>query len=158
MLVLETIKKVTVVYNFGDLADWFGALATFAAVIVSLYLANRHDHPRIHFSFVKKDKGKIRITNKSYQPIELMIKIDDDKRFIKVGLPPLKVENPNMRSEEPFNHDMIVMGITNSSRKIHVLKAHDLITKTRYHAICYLQDGEWIVKQYRLFHLRKFAV
>lgn len=157
MLVLETVRHITITYNIGDLADWISALATFLAVIVSLYLANRRDFPKIHFSVLKKDNS-IRITNKSYQIVELMLKIDDDKNYIKIVLPPLRVDNPNMRDDEPFNHDIIVIHIKNSKKKIHKIKGYDLITKAHYHALFYFKNGKWQVKQYKLFHLGTFAL
>lgn len=157
MFMLETVKHVTVTYNFGDLADWVSASATFLAVIVSLYLANRHDFPKIHFSVLKKDNA-IRITNKSYQIVELMLKVDDDKNYIKIGLPPLSVENPNMRDDDPFNHDMIVMHVKKSKKTIHKIKGYDLITKAHYRALFYFKKDKWHIKQYKLFHIGTFAL
>lgn len=157
MIILEVVKHITVTYDLGNIADWVSALATFLAVIVSLYLANRRDLPKIHFSILKKDDA-IRITNKSYQIVELMLKVDDDKKYIKIGLPPLKKENPNMRDEEPFNHDMIVLHIRNNGKVVHKIRGYDLITNARYHAIFYKKNDEWTVKQYSLFHFWKLAV
>lgn len=45
MILLETIHRVNVTYNLGNLADWVSAIATLAAVFVSLYLANRKNKP-----------------------------------------------------------------------------------------------------------------
>lgn len=45
MIVLEAAKHATVTYNLGNLADWLSAIATLAAVFVSLYLANRRPRP-----------------------------------------------------------------------------------------------------------------
>lgn len=45
MIVLETIHHINVTYNLGNLADWLSAIATLAAVFVSLYLANRKPKP-----------------------------------------------------------------------------------------------------------------
>lgn len=45
MILLETIHRVNITYNLGSLADWLSAIATLAAVLVSLYLANRKPKP-----------------------------------------------------------------------------------------------------------------
>ena len=73
MIILETVRHVTVTYDLGNLADWVSALATVAAVIVSLYLANYRDRPKILITF--SDKNDCRVTNKGFRPVELKIKL-----------------------------------------------------------------------------------
>lgn len=45
MLMLETIKHVNITYNLGNITSWLSAAGTIAAVVVSLYLANRKPRP-----------------------------------------------------------------------------------------------------------------
>lgn len=49
MIILETVKHITVTYNLGDLADWVSAIGTISAVILSLYLASKRNRPKLSF-------------------------------------------------------------------------------------------------------------
>ena len=46
-LAVTTVRQVNITYNLGDLADWVSAIGTVAAVVVSLYLANRRYKPKL---------------------------------------------------------------------------------------------------------------
>lgn len=92
---LEAAKHVTITYNLGNLADWVNALATFAAVVVSLYLANRKHRPKINFR-VSVDCNMLMLDaiNISFQPVYLEIEHWSSKNKTRkkysVALNPLK--------------------------------------------------------------------
>lgn len=58
--------------EWGSVADWVSGIGTFAAVIVSLYLANRKKRPRIIFApKIYNGNWYIIVYNPDYEPVFL---------------------------------------------------------------------------------------
>lgn len=150
MILMETVKHVTVMYNLGDLADWVSAIATVAAVIVSLYLANRRDKPRILITFTNKKQDYCRITNKSFQPVELRIKLPGDKHYSPFPLPPRRNEIVNMKDEQPFNKDYMMFAFSPKDKLALKSSGIDIASNSKYYFIFYKTGNYWWIKQYSL--------
>lgn len=151
MILMETVKQVNVTYNFGDLADWVSALATAAAVIVSLYLANRRDKPRILITFINRSQDTCRITNKSSQPVELRLILPGEKHYSAFPLPPRKNEISNMKDDQPFNNDYMMFVFTPKDRLLMKSKGIDIASGSRYYFIFYKVKNYWWIKQYNFW-------
>ena len=154
----ETIvKHINIVFNLGSLTDWLSAIGTIGAVIVSLYLANKQNKPKIFLSFI--EKRVCRVTNKSSQPVELRLLVDG-KTSYSLALPPITstLEMDNPRNNQPFNHDYMMFSFNPKKKKRVVAKGVDLITDSKYHFLFIKKDDEWRVKEYHFFHIFNFAI
>lgn len=159
MIFMETVKYVSITYNFGDLADWVSALATVAAVIVSLYLANKRNKPRIIITFSKEGSvvfGKL--TNKSHNPIELRLKLPNQKGFSKFNLPPINGSIYRFDNNQPFNNDDIMFSLTTNNEKILTAKGYDLVSGSKYHFLFFYAEEHWFSKEYSFIHIGKFSI
>ena len=145
---METVRHITVTYNLGDLADWVSALATVAAVIVSLYLANRRDKPRILITFIDRKQDICRITNKSSQPVELKLKLSGEKSYSSFPVPPRRNEVIDLRDEQPFNKDYITFEFSPKGRLLLKAKAIDIASNSKYYFIFYKIGDYWWINQY----------
>lgn len=145
---MEAVKHVTVTYNLGDLADWVSAIATVAAVIVSLYLANRHDKPRILITFTDRKQDYCRITNKSFQPVELRIKLPGEKYYSPFPLPPRRNEIVDMKDEQPFNKDYMMFAFSPKDKFLLKSSGIDIASDSKYYFIFYKTGDYWWIKQY----------
>ena len=156
---VTSVRHITITYNLGDLADWVSAIGTIAAVIVSLYLANRRDKPRILISFMEQSQETCRITNKSHQPVELVLKIDS--RRLKYSLPPIG-DNlggiDTLKNDQPFNIDYMMFAFSPEGKKRLVAKGIDLISNTKYRFLFFKKDEKWLIKQYKLLHIGNFTI
>lgn len=148
MILMETVRHITVTYNLGDLADWVSALATVAAVIVSLYLANRRDKPRILITFIDRKQDICRITNKSSQPVELKLKLSGEKSYSSFPVPPRRNEVIDLRDEQPFNKDYITFEFSPKGRLLLKAKAIDIASNSKYYFIFYKIGDYWWINQY----------
>ena len=144
MIILETVRHVTITYNLGDLADWVSAIGTISAVILSLYLASKRNRPKLSFD-IDRD-GFAFVYNKSFNPVEL---IEKGKKEV-LPLEPLDRSIKNLRSNNPFNNE--VCGVHyDQTKKINKLKYTDIISGSHYKVIVYLKNDIWHIKQYRIF-------
>lgn len=146
--------------EFGSIADWLGSIGTFAAVVVSLYLANRGNKPMLYFYIQDQDDGgSFGIQNKSYNPVELEMKWG--KQQFMLPLPPIGKEINNLMNDNPFNGDYINLEIHNyqnrDSKKPVKLKGYDRVSASHYKVYFYRKNNKWIVKQYRCFAIGSFC-
>lgn len=146
--------------EFGSIAEWLGAIGTFAAVVVSLYLANRGNKPMLYFYIQnQKDGGSFGVQNKSYNPVELEIKWG--KQHYMLPLPPIGKKINNLMDNNPFNGDYINLGIhdyqnRNSGEPVK-LKGYDRVSASHYKVYFYRKNNEWFVKQYKYFAIGSFC-
>lgn len=155
MIILETVKYVTITYDLGNIADWVSALATTVAVIVSLYLANFRDRPRIVITI---RRTSCRVTNKSVRPVELDLKIIGVEPNYSFPLPPIHNKIENMRDEQPFNNDFISFELPVKNKRVLSAYGIDIISNSRYYFNFYKSNDAWKVKQYKFWLLWKFAL
>lgn len=146
--------------EFGSIADWLGSIGTFAAVVVSLYLANRGNKPMLYFYIQdQNDGGSFGIQNKSYNPVELEMKWG--KQQFMLPLSPIGKEINNLMDDNPFNGDYINFAIhdqQNKDSKSSVkLKGYDRVSASRYKVYFYFKNNKWLVKQYKWFAIGLFC-
>lgn len=68
--------------GFGSVADWVSGIGTFAAVIVSLYLANHKKRPRLIFEpKINSNNWYIVVYNPDYEPVFLEFTGDIDTKI-----------------------------------------------------------------------------
>lgn len=151
MIVLETVKHVTITYNLGDLADWASAIGTFLAVAVSLYLANRRNRPHIWIEFTGGKYVSCRLTNKSFRPVELKLKLPGDSFYTYFPLPPMKDQIQNLREDQVFQKDHISFTFSPKDESMLSAKGFDIVTMSRYYFIFYKDKDKWKVKQFKHF-------
>lgn len=147
--------------EFGSIADWLGTIGTLAAVVVSLYLANRGNKPMLYFYIQnQKDGGSFGVQNKSYNPVELEIKWG--KQQFMLPLPPIGKEINDLIDDNPFNGDYINLGIhdyqNKNSKEPVKLKGYDRVSASHYKVYFYRKNNKWIVKQYKLFAIGLFCI
>lgn len=151
MIILETVRHVTVTYDLGNLADWVSAIGTISAVILSLYLASRRNRPRLSFDI--DNDGFAFVYNKSFNPVELVKKGSSDL----LPLEPLERNIKSLISKNPFNNE--VCGVQyNRHKKVNKLKYTDIISGSHYKVIIYSKKSKWYIKQYRIFANRFIAL
>lgn len=148
MILLETVRHVNVTYNLGDLADWVSALGTVAAVVVSLYLANRRDKPQILITFTDTKQNNCRITNKSFQPVELRIKLPGEKHYVSFPLPPRDKKIRSMKDDQPFNNDIMCFNFSPKDKAFLYSSGLDIASNSKYYFIFYMKNNHWWIKQY----------
>lgn len=146
--------------EFGSIADWLGSIGTFAAVVVSLYLANRGNKPMLYFYIQdQNDGGSFGVQNKSYNPVELEMKWG--KQQFMLPLSPIDKEINNLMDDNPFNGDYINFAIhdqQNKDSKSSVkLKGYDRVSASRYKVYFYFKNNKWLVKQYKWFAIGLFC-
>lgn len=143
MIILETVKHITVTYNLGDLADWVSAIGTISAVILSLYLASKRNRPKLSFD-IDRD-GFAFVYNKSFTPVELIEK--GEKNVLP--LEPLDRSIKNLRSNNPFNNE--VCGVHyDQTKKINKLKYTDIISGSHYKVIIYSKKSKKSKKLFKV--------
>lgn len=161
MILLETVRHVTITYNLGGLADWISAIGTVAAVVVSLYLASHKNKPRLRF-FIRdpKDDGAFGVQNKSYNPVELELKWGNQSFLLSLN--PMGKEVTDLLSDDPFGYDTIILGIHTPDQKDNhstvKLRAYDRISGSHYKIIFYFKDNQWFARQYHIFAFEKFSI
>lgn len=155
---VTTVKQVTITYNLGNLADWVSAIATLSAVIVSLYLSNKHDRPRIVLSFMDNEQDTCRITNKSSQPVELRLSLSNGNKNMKFAIPPIQEQITSIKNDQPFNKDYMIFMFNSKSNKMVTAKGVDLVSNAKYHFLFFKKNGDWQIKEYRFIHLGKLTI
>lgn len=156
MIILETVRHVTVTYDLGNLADWVSALATVAAVIVSLYLANYRDRPKILITF--SDKNDCRVTNKGFRPVELKIKLPGYSFYDTLPLQPMHSKIENIKDPQPFNKDYTFFSFEPGNHKVMSAKGIDIISNSKYHFIFYKDKDGWKIKEYKFWLVWKILL
>lgn len=145
--------------NFGSVAEWLGSIGTLAAVIVSLYLANRGNKPTLYFYIEDQDKGgSFGVQNKSFNPVELEMKWGCQSYMLPLG--PIGKEISDLMSDNPFNGDFIDLGIHEVGNESHdpvKLKGYDRVSNSRYKVYFNYRNGNWHAKQYKLFAFGLFC-
>ena len=165
MLMLETVKHITINYNFGNLTDWISAFATLAAVLVSLYLANRKDRPKIRFAITVEDElVMLNIINLSFRPVYLEMEYGDLKSKVKMkghaALNPLKstADIGDLSETVPFAQSESYYRLSASADKSRkVVLAKDIISGVKYKVIGSYKNEQWNVVQYR-FAIGNFMI
>lgn len=151
MLMLETVKHVTITYNLGDLADWVSAIGTFLAVAVSLYFANKRDRPHIWIELTGDKYKNCRLTNKSFQPVELQLKRPGDSYYTYFPLPPMKNRIQNFKDSQVFQNDYIAFAFSPKDKSILSAKGFDIVTMSKYYFAFYKDEDKWKIKQLKNF-------
>lgn len=163
MFIIATAKHVNITYSLGDLAEWFSAIGTFLAVVVSLYLANRRKRPKILLLFEGANaRGKqqfCRIVNKSPFPVEFKIKLPPHaKYYTSYPLEPLSEKIKDLKDTQPFNNDFMTFPLTDDEGNVFSSNAFDVISDSKYYFVFYIKNDHWKVKQYRFYLLWKLMI
>lgn len=151
MLMLETVKHVTITYNLGNLASWISAAGTFTAVLTSLYLANRQSRPHIWLDFVGDNYRDCRITNKSFRPVELKLRLPGENHYEYFPLPPMKDQIQDLRDDQAFQKDHITFSFSSEDKTILSARGFDIVTMSKYYFAFYKDKDKWIIKQFKHF-------
>lgn len=152
-----TILATTITYDLGNMADWVAAIATTAAVIVSLHLANRHDKPRILIAFTDQQQSSCRITNKSFRPIDLRIMLPGEESYSAFPLPPLREKIQNVPDDQPFNRDYMTFAFHPDGAGVLTARGFDIASSTKYYFIFYQRKNYWWIRQHRFFLIWQLA-
>lgn len=146
--------------EFGSIAEWLGAIGTLAAVIISLYLANRGNKPILYFYIMEQEEGgSFGVQNKSFNPVEL--DMTWGKQRFMLPLPPIGKKINDLKDNNPFNGDYINLGIhdywdKNKETPVKLI-GYDRVSTSHYKVYFYQKDNKWYVKQYRLFAIGSFC-
>ena len=151
MIILETVRHVTVTYDLGNLADWVSAAGTFTAVLTSLYLANKQNRPHIWLDFEDSKYRYCRLTNKGFQPVELRLKLPGDQFYSYFPLPPIKDQIQNVKDSQAFQKDYMTFYFSPGDKNVVSSKGYDIVTMSKYYFVFYKIKRKWKIKQSKNF-------
>lgn len=118
--------------EWGSVADWVSGIGTFAAVIVSLYLANHKKRPKLIFKPLLNDKNEceLEVYNPRYEPVML--------NFIG------DTNGGNLHYLESYSHfeRHECVSVNFNEKGTAKIKITELVTGYRYYLTIYLEENK----------------
>lgn len=160
MIVLETIHHINVTYNLGNLADWLSAIATLAAVFVSLYLANRKPKPFlvIKSAYFPEEKDKKMPDGGVFKGVKehIVVLIENDNDYPVAMVP--QNHHKILKPVFGINENTLYIAGGNAKRKTRSMeiealdnliwkqfKIRDIYSNAVYRFRFIKKDDEWII-------------
>ena len=161
MIILETVKYITLNYDVGNIADWLSGFGTVLAVIVSLYLAKHKATPfltlkteffpkddREEFDNLPNNKDSLRIVIKNYSNHPVLLTLKDKDNYFSVDKPLYVYEytvKSNVRVIETTTFDKL------DGKKFEL---RDAFSNNKYKFKLVKRKGEWMV----IYPIRKWRM